>query len=101
MARDGLSKSRILAGLQCEKRLWLDVHRRELAQYSDGAHARFRVGHRVGEVAREQKAGRLIGHDDALQEALAETVGGRGEVHDLGEGLSPHRRRGAGLGDGR
>ena len=84
MPRHGLSKSRIIAGLQCEKRLWLEVHRRELAQYSEGTQASFNVGHEVGEVARQVKgAGRLIGHDDSLKDAIAETseaLAGTGDV---------------------
>jgi hypothetical protein len=48
-----LSKSRITAGLQCGKRLWLAVHRPDLEAYGDDAQRRFVAGHGVGEVARE------------------------------------------------
>jgi hypothetical protein len=47
-----LSKSRLLAYLQCPKRLWLSVHRPELARYSLAARRGFETGHLVGEVAR-------------------------------------------------
>jgi Domain of unknown function(DUF2779) len=47
-----LSKSRLLAYLQCPKRLWLSVHRQELARYSQAARHGFETGHRVGEIAR-------------------------------------------------
>ena len=44
------SKSKILAYRQCEKRLWLEVHRPELRDDS-GSEAAFRIGHQVGEIA--------------------------------------------------
>lgn len=47
-----LSKSRLLAYLQCPKRLWLSVHRQELVRYSQAARQGFETGHRVGEMAR-------------------------------------------------
>ena len=34
MSFPGLSKSRLLSSLQCPKRLWLEVNRRELSEYS-------------------------------------------------------------------
>jgi len=49
--RHGLSKSRIAAFEQCPKRLWLQVHRRELAETDAGKELRFAAGHEVGEVA--------------------------------------------------
>lgn len=49
--RYGLSKSKITAFEQCPKRLWLSVHRRELAEQDDGAEARFATGHEVGAIA--------------------------------------------------
>ena len=49
--RRGLSKSRIAAFEQCPKRLWLSIHRRELAQQDESALARFTVGHEVGAAA--------------------------------------------------
>ncbi len=48
----GLSKSRVLAHLQCPRRLWLQVHRPELVEYDSGTKARFAAGAQVGEVAR-------------------------------------------------
>jgi hypothetical protein len=47
-----LSKSKLMAFRQCRKRLWLSIHRPELAEESAGAQARFKVGYQVGEVAR-------------------------------------------------
>ncbi len=49
--RHGLSKSKISAFEQCPKRLWLSVHRPELAQFDEGAESRFAAGHEVGAAA--------------------------------------------------
>ena len=49
--RFGLSKSRITAFEQCPKRLWLSVHRPELAEQDESAEARFATGHEVGAIA--------------------------------------------------
>ncbi|MET3760058.1 DUF2779 domain-containing protein [Sphingomonas sp. UYEF23] len=49
--RAGLSKSRIAIFEQCAKRLWLSVHRPDLAQESDGTRRVFRIGHEVGAAA--------------------------------------------------
>lgn len=49
--RFGLSKSKITAFEQCPKRLWLSVHRRDLAEQDEGAEGRFATGHEVGAVA--------------------------------------------------
>ncbi|WP_254620841.1 DUF2779 domain-containing protein [Sphingomonas sp. CL5.1] len=50
-ARFGLSKSKITMFEQCPKRLWLSVHRPDMAEQDDGAEARFATGHEVGAVA--------------------------------------------------
>lgn len=49
--RFGLSKSKIAAFEQCPRRLWLQVHRPELAEIDEGARTRFAAGHTVGEIA--------------------------------------------------
>ncbi len=49
--RFGLSKSKLTAFEQCPKRLWLSVHRRELAEQDEGTEARFATGHEVGAIA--------------------------------------------------
>lgn len=70
-----LSKSRLLAFLQCPKRLHLALHRPDLAEEDEGAARRMAAGHGVGEIARRlHPAGVLIGHDDDLGAALAETA---------------------------
>jgi hypothetical protein len=48
-----LSKSKIIAFRQCPKRLWLEINKPELLQVSDSTQAKFNVGNRVGEIARE------------------------------------------------
>ena len=69
-----LSKSRITAGLQCGKRLWLAVHRPELETYSADTQRRFAAGHDVGLVARELYGpGFLVDGATGLSRAVAET----------------------------
>ena len=48
-----LSKSRLLAYRQCERRQWLEIHRRDLIEVSAQQQARFDAGHQVGELARK------------------------------------------------
>lgn len=77
----GLSKSRITAYEQCPRRLWLEVHRRELIQLDDGARARFAAGDQVGaEACRQRPVGVMISAEnglaaaiDATREAIAES----------------------------
>jgi hypothetical protein len=69
-----LSKSKLNAYRQCAKRLWLEVHRKDLVEISPATQRKFDVGHQVGELARaEHPDGVLIGHDTALSEALKQT----------------------------
>jgi hypothetical protein len=60
-----LSKSRSMAGLQCHKRLYLELYTPELAGEDDPATlARLRTGTAVGELARQRfPGGELIAHD--------------------------------------
>jgi CRISPR/Cas system-associated exonuclease Cas4 (RecB family) len=48
-----LSKSKLIAYLQCPKRLWLELHHPELSEDSPQAQAAFSSGHEVGAVARK------------------------------------------------
>ena len=67
-----LSKSRILDGLQCLKRLYLQVHHPELAEHDPSVEQRFRAGHEVGAIARSLvPEGRLI--EGELDEAIRNT----------------------------
>lgn len=73
MARKGLSKSKILSGLQCPKRLYLEVYKPELADYSQATSA-FAIGHELGDLARTlYPHGVLVGHNDNLTAAIEET----------------------------
>jgi len=47
-----LSKSKLLAFRQCERRLWLELNRPEDRADTQSAQARFDAGHRVGDIAR-------------------------------------------------
>jgi hypothetical protein len=69
-----LSKSKILSGLQCPKRLYLQVHQPELAEESDEQQKAFNYGNQVGEVVRQlHPGGRLIEYEEGLSRALEET----------------------------
>ena len=50
----GLSKSRLMSFQQCDRKLWLSVHRKDLELVSSGAQAVFDIGNEVGEFARRQ-----------------------------------------------
>lgn len=69
-----LSKSRLMDFLQCPKKLYLRTHQPELAEDSAGAMQSFQIGHEVGDVAQSlYPNGILIGHDNNLSLALADT----------------------------
>jgi len=75
MAR-GLSKSRLMSFRQCPKRLWLDVHRPELAVHDPQTQANFATGHAVGAIAQrlyDDGQGVLIEYDGGLRGALSKT----------------------------
>ena len=79
-----LSKSRITAGLQCGKRLWLAIHRPELEVYGADTQRRFAAGHDVGAVARGvYGGGELIGEGVPLSQALRETEAALARPGDL------------------
>ena len=48
-----LSKSRLVSALQCPKRLYLEVFKRELAEVSAQTEATFETGHQVGGIAQQ------------------------------------------------
>ncbi len=75
MAGHGLSKSRIVAWKQCPKRLWLQIHRRDLLEVSGAVERGFQMGYEVGEVAQSLfPEGLLIGDDDDLSAALVAKI---------------------------
>ncbi len=64
-----------MAGLQCSKRLWLDVHAPERAEITEKTERTFRIGHDVGAIAQTLwPHGILVEHDQELDEALRETA---------------------------
>ena len=70
-----LSKSRFQSGRQCHKRLWLEIHRRELLQWDSSAEAHFTEGTSFGKLARELLGGGVLvdaEHFEA-EKALAQT----------------------------
>ena len=70
----GLSRTRILHGLQCPKRLWLAVHQPELARYSQRSLQSFQAGIDAQEVSRKLiPNGILVQHVDDLKAAVRET----------------------------
>ncbi len=70
----GLSKSRITSFEQCPKKLWLSVHKRELAETQAGSELRFAGGHEVGAIACELvPGGVMIEAQPDLQAALKQT----------------------------
>ncbi len=78
----GLSKSKLMSFLQCPKKLWLEVHRPELAEPDPEAEARFADGHEVGEIARrlyDDGAGVLIEYDKDMTVPLAHTAEALGQ----------------------
>jgi len=79
-----LSKSRIIAGLQCPRRLWLSVHHPEFEVYAPDARGRFAAGVELGEVARGlYPGGALIGEGVPLSEALRQTTAALARPGDL------------------
>ena len=74
MARHYLSKSKIMLGRQCEKRLWLEVHRPELIEYGPDTEQRFAVGNEVNDIARAQYPdGVLVTYDHGAMAAVEDT----------------------------
>ena len=71
-----LSKSKYLSGLQCHKRLWLEIHKPELAPPPPPGQQRiFDQGTAVGEMAREEFPGGILIKADHLNipEAIKQT----------------------------
>ncbi len=71
-----LSKSRIMSSLQCLKRVYLEVHRRDLMEFSANTEAAFKIGHQVGEIAVEvygQGGSEYIPFEGGLSQALQRT----------------------------
>ena len=78
MKKRNLSKSKIMAGVQCAKRLYLEIHRPDLIEVSTAQQAIFDTGHKVGEIAQailpRRNDGVLVGHDKNLSKAIEQTT---------------------------
>ena len=75
--RKGLSKSRLMSYLQCPKRLWLEVHRPDLAEVSPQSESAFQIGYQVGAIAQrlyDRGHGVHIEYDSGLRKALERTT---------------------------
>lgn len=69
-----LSKSKVMSGLQCPKRLYLEIHSPELVQFSRGAERAFEIGHEVGAAAQGLfPEGILIAPEQPLAVTLEQT----------------------------
>jgi hypothetical protein len=69
-----LSKSKLNSYHQCKKRLWLEVHRRDLLEETAEMKRIFEAGHRVGELARrEHTDGILVAEGVPWAEAERQT----------------------------
>lgn len=72
-----LSKSRLMSARQCLKRLHLEIHRPELAQYSPATQAAFDTGHAVGKLAQQiygDEDAVVIPYDGGMDHALRKTA---------------------------
>ena len=74
MKKIQLSKSKILSGIQCHKRLFLETHKPHLIDDDSGDDFRMKVGQQVTEVARELiPEGKLISLSEGYEQALKTT----------------------------
>lgn len=93
-----LSKTRIQNGRQCYKRLWLDVHQRELAEWGEASQLRLAQGTAFGELAQALLGGGHLVEADHTQsrEAQAETqrllARPRARVPQIFEAAFEHQR---------
>ena len=73
-----LSKSKLMAFRQCPKRLWLEIHRKDLRIDSASAEANFAVGNQVDAVARQlydtNNDARLIDRTAGTVQALSSST---------------------------
>jgi predicted RecB family nuclease len=74
-----LTKSKIMAGLQCPRRLWLQVHRRDLAAVVDSPG--IRQGNEVDRIAQRLFAGGVLIDGRTLQESVALTARAIAQSH--------------------
>ncbi|PIW45892.1 MAG: hypothetical protein COW18_11115 [Zetaproteobacteria bacterium CG12_big_fil_rev_8_21_14_0_65_54_13] len=68
-----LSKSKVISGMQCPKRLWLQVHKPDLIEVDYEENLPMLNGNEVGEMARRLFPGTLVKYEGGLSAALAKT----------------------------
>jgi hypothetical protein len=69
----GLSKSRLMAHLQCPKRLWLQTYKPELSKASSYQMGRMNTGSQVGDVARSLYPDGVLIESGSLSQDLQDT----------------------------
>lgn len=71
-----ISKSKFVAGIQCLKRLYLEIHQPELAEAADdGQEARLEQGQEVGLLAQKRfPDGVVVGFEEGIGDAHARTA---------------------------
>ncbi|MCA1799665.1 MAG: DUF2779 domain-containing protein [Xanthomonadaceae bacterium] len=69
-----LSKSKILSGLQCAKRLWLEINHPELRGDDPALEARLQAGTDVGVIARREWPDGILADESNYDRALAMTA---------------------------
>lgn len=93
MALNNLSKSKLLAYRQCPKRLWLEIHRRELIDLATGSQSAMVQGHEVGAIARKihdpEECGHfldleILGFRDLLSQSKALIDGANAPLFEAG-----------------
>ena len=70
----GLSKSRIIAHLQCPKRLWLQINRPDLVVVEAAQQARMDAGNVVGDLARQLHPDGILIDGEDLSQAVTDTA---------------------------
>lgn len=69
-----LSKSKILSGLQCPKRQYLEVNRPDLMEYDDAVENRMATGERINDIHQSwYPDGELIELNDGFSAAIEAT----------------------------
>src|ERR1700756_2048667 len=90
-----LSKSRFVAGVQCLKRLYLQVYQPELGAQPDAtSQAIIEQGHKVGMLARKLFPGGVaLGNDCGLSEAIRTTreLVAKRDIPAIFEGVFEHQ----------
>ena len=69
----GLSKSRVMANMQCPRRLWLQVYKPELAESDGGVNKRLNIGTEVGILAQKLYPDGCLVMADDLGKGISET----------------------------